>query len=264
MNNSVQAHARRQRGQSTVEFIVLGMVLVPLLLIVPLIGKHMDIAQTAAIASRYVAFEGSVRHSSSADGWKSDAELAQEVRRRFFSNSDAPIKTNDTVGNFNAHRNTLWFDHRGTPLLSDFAKNVGVQTKNETLSQPFGAQLLPMTDFKLPQDNLYSGQVTVNIDDIAALKPFDALGLSVSRSTTVLVDPWAASGPAQVTNRIRGNGMPLSSPFPYKPLEVIAIPLGVLMSNPAMALLGADVTPPDVGRVDPDRVPKDRVLEAYQ
>lgn len=248
---------RLQRGQSTVEFVVLSLVMVPLLLIVPLLGKYMDIAQTTAVASRYTAFEGTVRHSSSTDGWKSDAELAQEVRRRFFSNSDAPIKTNDTAGNFNAHRNTLWFDHHGTPLLSDFVKNVGVQTKKETLSQPFGALA---SSFKLPQDNLYTGQVTANIDDIPNLKPFDVIGLSVIRHTTVLVDPWAASGPAQVTAKIQGAGLL----FPYQPLEVIAAPLSILMSNPLMAILGTENTPPEVGRVNPDQVPADRVLEAYK
>ena len=248
---------RLQRGQSTVEFVVLSLVMVPLLLIVPLLGKYMDIAQTTAVASRYTAFEGTVRHSSSTDGWKSDAELAQEVRRRFFSNSDAPIKTNDAAGNFNAHRNTLWFDHHGTPLLSDFVKNVGVQTKKETLSQPFGALA---SSFKLPQDNLYTGQVTANIDDIPNLKPFDVIGLSVIRHTTVLVDPWAASGPAQVTAKIQGAGLL----FPYQPLEVIAAPLSILMSNPLMAILGTENTPPEVGRVNPDQVPADRVLEAYK
>lgn len=43
----------RQRGQSTIEFVVLALVLVPLMLIVPLVGKYMDIAQTTAVASRY-------------------------------------------------------------------------------------------------------------------------------------------------------------------------------------------------------------------
>lgn len=246
-----------QRGQSTVEFVVLALVLVPLLLIVPLIGKYMDIAQTSAVASRYVAFEGDVRHSSSSDGWKSDAELAQEIRRRFFSNSDAPIKTHDTAGDFNAHRNTLWFDHRGAPLLPNFASNVGVSTQKDSLSQPFGALA---GAFNLPQDNLYTGRVTVNVADITDLKPFDSIGLSMTRWTTVLVDPWAASSPAQVAEKIKGAGVL----FPYQPLETIAQPLAVLMSNPVLAILGADTTPPVVGRVDPDLVPQDRVLEAYK
>ena len=128
-----------QRGQSSVEFVALSFVLVPLMLIVPLLGKYMDIAQTAAVASRYVAFEGTTRHSSSIDGWKSDVELAQEIRRRFFSNSDAPIKTGDASGDFSAHRNTLWFDHRNDPLLPKFDQNVGVRTTTESDAQPAGA-----------------------------------------------------------------------------------------------------------------------------
>lgn len=246
-----------QRGQSTVELIVLSFVLVPLLLIVPLVGKYMDIAQTTAEASRYTAFEGTVRHSSSTDGWKSDADLATEVRRRFFSNSDAPVKTNDAAGDFNAHRNTLWFDHRGAPLLPVFASNVGVVTQKESMSQPFGALA---SSFKLPQENLYTGRVNVNIADIPKLPPFDTIGLTTTRWTTVLVDPWAASGPGEVTAKVKGAGML----FPYKPLEVIATPLAILMSNPILAILGADTTPPEVGRVDPDRVPGDRVLEEYK
>ena len=246
-----------QRGQSTVELIILSFVLVPLLLLVPLVGKYMDIAQTTAEASRYAAFEGTVRHSSSSDGWKSDADLATEVRRRFFSNSDAPVKTNDVAGDFNAHRNTLWFDHRGSPLLPVFASHVGVATQKESMSQPAGAFA---NRFGLPQENLYTGRVNVNVADISKLPPFDTLGLAPSRWTTVLVDPWAASGPDQVTSKVKGSG----SLFPYQPLETIATPLAILMSNPLLSILGADTTPPEVGRVEPDRVPGDRVLQEYR
>jgi len=46
MTKRTAHHTRlpRQRGQSTVEFVVLALVLVPLVLIVPLLGKYMDIA----------------------------------------------------------------------------------------------------------------------------------------------------------------------------------------------------------------------------
>ncbi|MHB1372375.1 MAG: hypothetical protein ACYCWL_00630 [Thauera sp.] len=103
-----RAGVPRTQGQSTVEFLLLALVLLPLFLIVPLLGKQLDIAQTAASASRYVAFEGTVRHGSSLQPWKSDAELADEVRRRFFSVSTAPVKTGDVAGDFAAHRNPLW------------------------------------------------------------------------------------------------------------------------------------------------------------
>lgn len=243
----------RQRGQSIIEFVVLALVLVPLILIVPLVGKYMDIAQTTAVASRYTAFEGAVRHTGSGDSWKSDSELAQEVRRRFFSNSDAPVKTGDTAGDFNAHRNTVWFDHRGDAMLPEFDNNIGVSTQKETYAQPFGAMFA--SHFKLSQANLYTGRVNVSIADIAGLEPFDDIGLAVSRHTSVLVDPWAASGPSQVRAKVRDSG----EIFPYEPLDAIAAPLAVLMSNPLMAILGTENTPPEVGRVSPDRVPLDRL-----
>lgn len=243
-----------QRGQSTVEFFVLALVLVPLLLAVPLIGKYMDIAQTAAAASRYAAFEGTVRHSSANGGWKTDAELAMEVRRRFFSNSDAPVKAGDAAGDFNAHRNTLWFDHRGDPLLPKFTSHVGVVTERKTLSQPFGA--IYAGAFDLSHDNLHTGRIAVDVADIAGFKPFDTLKLSIRRETTVLVDPWAASGPGQIEERIKRDGWNPLGPYPYKPLEALG---GNPIVGLALTLFEYGAPPPDIGRVEPDRVPADRL-----
>jgi hypothetical protein len=238
-----------QHGQASVEFVVLSLVLVPLILIVPLLGKYMDIAQTTAVASRYVAFEGAARHTSSSQGWKTDAELTQEVQRRFFSNSDAPIKTKDTAGDFNAHRNTLWFNHRGDPLLPTFNTSVNVGTSKEGMSQPFGA--LFAGSFGLSQDNLYIGRVNVNIADVVGLQPFDTLGLTIARSTTLLADPWAAGGPATVRSKIQYSG----AAFPY---ALLAGEAAVLSPFIALADLG-HTSPPDVGGVSPDRVPADRL-----
>lgn len=245
----------RQAGQSTVEFVVLSFVLVPLLLIVPLVGKHMDLAQTSAMASRYVAFEATVHHSSSTDGWKSDAVLAQEVRRRFFSNSDAPVKTGDVAGDFNAHRNTVWFDHHSAPLLPDFANNVGVETRRENLSQPFGTVFAG--SLGLPTENLHTGTVTVKVANVADLVPFDTLNLTMARHTALLADPWAASGPNQVKAKVAGAPNNLLGHFPYGPLKLAAFPL-----NPLISLLEFNSAPPDIGLVTPDRVPADRLGSA--
>ena len=243
----------RQHGQSTVEFVVLSLVLVPLLLAVALIGKYMDLAQTAAVASRYAAFEATVRHASANGGWKSDAELAMEVRRRFFSNSDAPVKTGDAAGDFNAHRNTLWFDHRGDPLLPKFVDNVGVKTERATVAQPFGAFYADA--LRLPRDNLYTGRVTVAVADVAGFQPFDALKLSIKRSTTVLVDSWAARGPDMIEDKIKRDGANPLGPFPYKPLEILG---GNPVVDLALTLFEYGAPPPDIGRIVPDRVPADR------
>ena len=243
--------ARRTRGQSTVEFLVLALVLLPLFLIVPLLGKQLDIAQAAASASRYVAFEGTVRHGSSLQSWKSDAQLADEVRRRFFSASTAPVKTDDVAGNFAAHRNPLWTDHRGDALLPSFAANVGAASRRTELTQPTGAVFA--SGMGLDTNNLHTGSVRVNVADVAGLAPFDALGLSIERHTTVLVDPWSASGPAAVRDALRRERWSLTSPFPFGALEAVAAPLKLI------PLVLESTRLPDIGRVDADIVPGDRI-----
>lgn len=243
--------AQRVGGQSTVEFLVLALVLVPLFLIVPLLGKQLDIAQTAASASRYVAFEGMVRHGSSLQTWKSDAQLADEVRRRFFSASAAPIKTGDVAGNFAAHRNPLWTDHRGDALLPSFATNVGAASQRTVLTQPTGAVFA--SGMGLDTHNLHTGSVRVKVADVAGLAPFDALGLSIERHTTVLVDPWSASGPVAVRSALRRDRWSLASHFPFGLLEATTAPLKLL----PLVLEGTQL--PEIGRVDPDLVPADRI-----
>jgi hypothetical protein len=211
----------------------------------------MDLAQTTATASRYVAFEGMVHHGSSLHSWKSDAALAVEVRRRFFSNSDAPIKSDDVAGDFNAHRNPLWFDHRGDALLPSFASNVGASSLRESLDQPVGAAYA--SGMGLSRANLHTGVARVTVADIEGLAPLDTLGLAMQRTTTVLVDPWSASGPDAVRSAVHNDGWNPLGHFPYRPLQAVVTPI-----KPFVAVLEG-ASPPDIGRVDPDFVPADRI-----
>ncbi len=243
--------ARRMYGQSTVEFLVLALVLLPLFLIVPLLGKQLDIAQTAASASRYVAFEGTVRHGSSLQTWTADAQLADEVRRRFFSTSSAAVKSGDVAGDFAAHRNPLWTDHRGDALLPSFAANVGAASRRTALTQPAAAVFA--AGMGMDTHNLHTGSVRIKVADVAGLAPFDALGLSIERHTTVLVDPWSASGPEAVQAALRREPVSLASPFPFGMLEAATAPLRLI----PRVLEGAQL--PEIGRVEPDRVPADRI-----
>ncbi len=248
MSSGRNGHARREAGASAIEFVVFSLALVPLFLIMPLLGKYLDLAQTTEIASRYLAFEGTVRNTSSS--WKTDAELATEVRRRFFSNSDAPVKTNDAAGDFPGHRNPLWSDHRGAPLLARFADDVAVASAVESKDAPAAAVF--SGDFDLPQENLYTGRVTVRPRNIAGLNPFNSLGLAISRSTTILADAWSAGSPAVVKSRIEGSASFAAPPYPVKLLEAFGNTVGQvppLILDPAM----------DVNNVNPEIVPPDRL-----
>lgn len=241
-----------QTGQSTIEMIILSLVLVPLFLIVPILGKYMDMAQTTSIASRYVAFEGTTHHNASLSGWKSDTELAKEVRRRFYSQHSLSIKTNDVVSEIDEDRNGLWVDHRGDALLADF-NQVSVNTKKQSISSIFNGltSLFDFSDdFELDNDNLYRGEVNVQLANIEGLTPFNALNLNIRRHTVVLVDPWASKHASEVENKVKDAGLI----FPHQVLNASASLL-----KPAISLFEFNASAPEIGKVEPDYVPSDRL-----
>jgi len=204
--------AKAQRGQSTVEFVVLALVLTPLFIAVPLVGKYIDLMNATEAASRYVAFEAMARNS--ATSWKTDAELAAEVRRRFFSNSGAPIKTGDVAGDFAAHRNPMWTDHTGRPFLARFADDVGVRTQIESRNA-LAFDMGIAGAMGLSERNWYTASVTVRTAAIPEFAPFDAAGLSITRRTVLLTDAWTARDAAQVRSRIEDG-----APWTYPPREL--------------------------------------------
>jgi len=241
-----------QTGQSTIELIVSCLMLVPLFLTLHLLGKYLDLSQTTTVASRYVAFEGAVHHSSSNTGWKTDAELATEVRRRFYSRNDLTVKTNDVVSDVEAERNPLWVDHKGTPLLQGFNR-INVNTTKASMDTLFNGVtnvLDHSAHFELPDGNLYAGTVNVQLANIAELIPFDALNLSITRKTVVLVDPWSAKGPNDVSDKVKHSELV----FPTTPLLVPATAL-----SPLIMIVEPNASPPSVGQVKPDWVPADRL-----
>ncbi len=217
----------------------------PLFLVLPLIGKYIDLMQTAEAASRYVAFEGVARHSGAS--WKSDPELAAEVRRRFFSRSDAPVKTGDVAGDFAAHRNPLWTSPSGHHLIERFADGVGVQTAVNRLNPLPGAAFADM--WGLSRDNLYTASVTVRPADVPRLPPFDILGLRITRRSVLLADAWTVRDSAAVRSKIEGSAAmyPIAA---LRGLVDIAGQLPPLVFDPAFR----------VGEFDWDVVPCDRLI----
>jgi Flp pilus assembly protein TadG len=234
-----------QGGQATTEFVVLALVLVPLVLAVPLLGKYIDMIQTAEAASRYVAFEATVRPKTGTP--KTEAEIAADVRRRFFSNSDAPVKTGDVAGNFPAHRNTLWTDGSGAPLLDKFNENVGI-TLTSASDNALPVALLS-NSLGLSSNNLYTGQVTVIPAAASGVIPFDKLNIRITRNTVIAVDTWAASNAADVRGRVEGSAIA----YPIGSVKAAVNLLGqlpTLVLDPALRL----------GEFDWDIVPCDRLV----
>ena len=237
--------APAQRGQATTEFVVLALVLVPLVLAVPLLGKYIDMMQTAEAASRYVAFEATVKSKTGAS--KTDAEIAADVRRRFFSNNNAAVKTGDVAGDFAANRNTLWTDGSGAPLLDKFEANVGTQlTSAADNALPLA---LLSNSLGLSSSNLYTGRVTVIPAAASGVIPFDKLDIRITRNTVIAVDTWAALNAADVRSRIEGS----AAAYPIGQVQGLVNVIGTLPTlvfDPALRL----------GEFDWDIVPCDRLV----
>lgn len=237
----------RQRGQSMAELLTVSLALVPLFLIMPLLGNHLDMSQQAEMASRYVAFEGTVHHARSLNGWTGDARLSEDVRRRFFSRSDAPIKTQDTVSNFAGDRNPVWTDPAGNAMIEDIRRDVWVNTQVDSKNALIGA--VHQGAFQLPKDNLLNATVTVKPRNFAMLQPFDRLNLSITRRTSVLVDAWSARSPVDVATRVENADFVA---YPILPLKLLGQTVGqlpVLVLDKGMS----------VGQVQPDIIPCDRL-----
>lgn len=132
-------------GQAMTEtLITAATVLVPLLLLIPLLGKFIDIKHATIQSARYQAWEYTVWYSSDderdtplssaerstgfVDGngnsldnlSKTTTQTQLESRRRFFSETDTPIDNGDKIGTWKKdERNRLWTDHRGESLVMD-------------------------------------------------------------------------------------------------------------------------------------------------
>lgn len=265
--SSKNVRQRVQHGQALVEFVVLALVVIPLFLLMPMIAKYQDISHATQMASRYVAFEATT-HNDSQSAWKPEAELAGDVRRRFFSNSDAPVKTADTAGDFDAHRNLFWRDPYGHALISNF-NDVSISFGNggSTHAAAFSAASDAAPFSPIPLANagriglgargVYTANVAVSLAnlpaDISLIKPFDALNLSINRHTSLVFDGWDARSPDLVNSRVN-NLVPAATAYSaIQPLVDAAINVVDLTR----------IRPPAVGRLDQwsDLVPADRLVQ---
>jgi hypothetical protein len=265
--------APRSGGQALTEFLVVALALVPLFLLMPLIAKYQDIAHQTQMASRYVAFDAAARNEWQ-NSWKDPAQLAAEVRRRFFSNPDAPIKTNDTAGNFDAHRNLFWRGPTNKPLITDFDTDVAIGFgENGGASQNAGFK--PSKDgdpfnkvggtdiatniadqLSLKASGIFTGNVSVKLANTPAFlqsyQPFDKIDLSITRHTSLTVDGWDASSARKVQDRIDSKLL-----VPGTLLRPIGSMAGVFVTTFEVG----QVATPQLGQLDfwQDVVPSDRL-----
>jgi hypothetical protein len=276
--NSPSGRAR-QRGQALSEFVVIALALVPLFLLMPMIGKYQDLAHATEMASRYVAFDAMANNANSVDGYKQPAQLAAEVRRRFFSNTDAPIKTGDEAGDFNANRNLMWSDPQGNPLIGkftdvsvSFGSGHGANNQDGVSEVSDDKPFNPLPLYKPAkimdlQTGMYTANVHVKLVNVQELlgnyaKSYEELGklnLTITRSTSVLVNSWTAGNAGTINSRIAK--IELFPGLGLKPAQLLVNPAVSMMEFPAcFAAGGCFDKGPKLGDLDyfDDVVPADR------
>ncbi|HHJ11674.1 MAG TPA: hypothetical protein ENK00_00715 [Chromatiales bacterium] len=134
--------ARGSQGQAMTEFVVTAsLVLVPLFLMIPLIGKYIDMRQSAIQAARYQAWEYTAWydrgwHASQNDRYfqgfaaypdlptKTPERIRAEARNRIYGRSDLPILAGDGGSWDDDRLRPLWHDHTGAPLYDGGADEV--------------------------------------------------------------------------------------------------------------------------------------------
>ena len=256
------AHARRcslcsrGAGQALTEFLIISLVLIPLFLLIPMIGKYQDISHATQLASRYAAFDAMVRNDGM-NSWKSPALIEAEVRQRFFGAPGAAIVTGEQQET--AFREG-WTDTRAHPLIAtpaSIALSFGGHGDKAhadayaTAASGDTALFLLAPAIGLESRGLYRANVGVSLARLPAglrsIEPFDQLDLHIGRHATVLPDPWTANAPAQTEARA-GRLAPVGASMP-EPLIAAAIAVVDMDSvkPPAFGKLGQwrDVVPAD-------------------
>lgn len=204
----------RQSGQAASEFLIIMLVLVPLFLLVPMLGKISDLNQTAIQASRYAAFERTINPAAN----KSDEMILAETKARFFQKVEGQIQSAQNTTHLDEYKNPMWRAFGNDYLIQSVGNDVVLSLKNETTPGTVASNISTKIselakDSNLTSDGLYSA--TVNID-IAANKFLPAnsgcsannqsMFACLSRHTVILGDTWNASGDPssnQVVERVK-------------------------------------------------------------
>ncbi len=264
------------RGQSTTEFVVLALVLTPLLFAVPLLGKYLDLTHHASQASRYAAFEISVRGPVTV---KNEATVAAEARRSFSARPTRRSRRTMSRVIFSAcaiHCGPTFeaiISCRALPTASRQEPAVTRDVPSRTVALFAGEN-----GFKLPEDNLYTARVNLFPEGPRDFRFWSdnnpGVDLRMNRQTGILIDAWNAASDDVVRDKIENAGpssppilMPSFNPnimrnlidnaaalgpYPIWPLKLEGQTLGLLPQ-----LLGEPR--PRFGEHDPNIVPCDRL-----
>jgi hypothetical protein len=261
VSNLASNLAPKIKGQALIELLVVMLALIPLFIIIPMLAKYQDISHATQIASRYAAFAAEAR-SRTLNTPARRRFLADNIRRRIFSNSEAPIKTNDVAGDFDEHRNLFWRTPTHTALIDNFGNDIQISfgTPGRRSSFSPASDGLPFTlkdSLQLPAQGIYTVNVSVSLANIGgrlrSLESFNQLNLSMTRSTSLLLNAWTAWSPTNLETHFENQAI-----VPANNLAALSTTV-----NPTIASIEhpGNLSGPKLGQLDfwRDVVPADRL-----
>jgi hypothetical protein len=262
--------------------IVAALVLVPLFLAIPLLGKYLDIRAAAVQTSRYAAWERTVWYggdAASSLGWfgvsrqwqaneKTDDQIRREIAVRQLSEttaSNAFTSSDRSASDFKNGSKALWQDRAGGKFLanySDVANAVGNSQAPGTMNlvlDPIANFASTLGPFVLEMDGKYSAKVTINVKDIE-YEHFLAKNSSVGFSETnvLLANGWSANGPGDddktsVKQQVKG-----LVPFSIFTATILGVPVMEYIQTVVSVFL-PEASKLELGKIAPDNVPPDRL-----
>ncbi|MGO1540725.1 MAG: TadE/TadG family type IV pilus assembly protein [Luteimonas sp.] len=201
-----------QRGQALTEMAICAVILVPLVLLIPLLGKYAHIQQTIQQAARAAAWQATAVEDYVMETLDAGQQQALLVDRHF-GHADDPITTAVEPADDGRLRGTMFNTHSDQPLVepADIQLDDYLLAEQTDLTGQF-LGLLPdwlpggfppsrngMVTARLqlsPQNLRYSdgSPVTAGTANWMSLAPFDSIDLRFQASHTLLADPWGAAG----------------------------------------------------------------------
>lgn len=214
----------QQHGQAMTEFnIVAAFVLVPVFILIPLVGKYIDIKHASVQSARYMAWERTVWYEQntiprdSTPPVKSAEVIRNEAQNRVFGQATSSIDSRlDRTALSDSNLNLLWTDNAGQPLVDAGNVNTDYSQENtdtpsivyagfetfttsiDTIPNKLASYLpfdVPSSDItsKFNYDGLYETDVKVAINNITGLETFDSINLVMTNNrAAILTETWEA------------------------------------------------------------------------
>jgi hypothetical protein len=275
----------RQQGQAMTEFLVACLVLIPLFLAIPLLGKYMDIRHSAIQGSRYLAWERTVWTPERKD----NTALENELRQRVFTSPGTALHAQDGKA-LPDHYNPLWKDIGGRPMLANYSDVEGrtetgrgetspgliYNSVVQTLVDGFGKVMgiletlggVRPAQFEINVKGMYSGQIGVTVAEqgqpMSTQAGWDITPLHVPALTmtlqpdVIITDAWGVSGPGEGHHCTNGQAATTEL------CQVAPLVLGNVLSGwfnkvvSVAGLLVPEFKKLDFGHIEPDLPPDDR------